>query len=313
MPATLPPLTALRAFDAAARHMSFARAAEELNVTPQALSLQIKSLEEHLGAPLFYRLNRAVELTEAGRALVPGAREGFTALTRGWAAARRATDPARLTVTAGPAFTAKWLAPRLPDFARAHPEIELSFSASLRRMDMATDGVDVAVRFSDHDEPGLYNGALIEEWVMPMMSPALARAHPTPDTLAAAPLVHTESYPFGPDTLDWPRLFAAFGLAPPAKGGPSFSHADHAADAAASGTGVILGRWSLSHGELASGALVAPYPLAVRLPHQYRLLCREGDETRPQVAAFLAWMEARITEMPRPGPEFEIVELKDLP
>ena len=180
MPAHLPPLNALRAFEAAARHMSFARAADELHVTPQALSLQIKSLEAHLGAPLFHRLNRAVELTEAGRALVPGAREGFTALTRGWAAARRATDPSRLTVTAGPAFTARWLAPRLPDFARAHPDIELSFSASLRRMDMATDAVDVAVRFSDHDEPGLYNGALIEEWVMPMMSPALARAHPTP-------------------------------------------------------------------------------------------------------------------------------------
>lgn len=312
MPATLPPLTALRAFDAAARHMSFARAAEELHVTPQALSLQIKSLEEHLGAPLFHRLNRAVELTEAGRALLPGAREGFAALTRGWAAARRASDPSRLTVTAGPAFTARFLAPRLPDFARAHPEIELSFSASLRRMDMATDGVDVAVRFSDRDEPGLFNGSLMEEWVMPMMSPEMARAHPTPQSLAAATLVHTDSYPFAPGVLDWPRVFAALGLKAPPGGGPQFSHADHASDAAASGAGVVLGRWSLSHGELATGRLVAPYRLAVRLPHRYRLLCREGEQGRPQIAAFLSWMEARIAQVPRPGPEFDIVELDDL-
>ena len=101
----LPPLTALRAFDAAARHMSFAKAADELSVTPAALSFQIKSLEEHLGAPVFRRLNRAIELTEAGRALVPGTRDGFVALNAAWRAARRLTDQRVLTVTAGPAFT----------------------------------------------------------------------------------------------------------------------------------------------------------------------------------------------------------------
>src|SRR5210317_545459 len=119
MPDRLPPLTALRAFEAAARHMSFAKAADELNVTPAALSFQIKSLEEHLGAPLFRRLNRAVELTEAGRALSPGATEGFQALSAAWRAAQRLQDEQTLTVTAGPAFTAKWLAPRLYEFAQA--------------------------------------------------------------------------------------------------------------------------------------------------------------------------------------------------
>ncbi|SIN74480.1 transcriptional regulator GcvA [Vannielia litorea] len=313
MPAALPPLTALRAFEAAARHLSFARAAEELHVTPQALSLQIKSLEEHLGAPVFRRLNRAVELTEAGRALVPGAREGFSALTRGWAAARRATDPARLTVTAGPAFTAKWLAPRLPDFARAHPDIELNFSASLRRMDFETDGIDLAIRFSDRDDPGLFNTCLCDEWAAPMMSPALAAAHPTPESLVTAPLVHTDNYPFGPDTLDWPRYFRAAGLTPPAPGGPRFSHADHATDAAVSGTGVVLGRWSIAQGDLASGALVAPYPLAIRLPHRYRLLCRSGEETRPQIAAFLAWILARIADTPDPGLSLTFLDFAELP
>ena len=121
----LPPLTALRAFDAAARHMSFAKAADELSVTPAALSFQIKSLEDHLGAQVFRRLNRAIELTEAGRALVPGTRDGFASLTAAWRGARRVTDTSTITVTAGPAFTAKWLAPRMFAFAQDHPDIEL--------------------------------------------------------------------------------------------------------------------------------------------------------------------------------------------
>src|SRR5690606_21298403 len=135
----LPPLTALRAFEAAARHLSFARAAEELNVTPAALSFQIKSLEQDLGQPVFRRLNRAVELTEAGKGMLPGASEAFSALRAAWSAGRRVGDGHLLTVTAGPGFTAKWLAPRLFLFARKHPEIELRFSASYRLMDFGRD------------------------------------------------------------------------------------------------------------------------------------------------------------------------------
>ena len=157
----LPPLTALRAFEAAARHMSFAKAADELHVTPAALSFQIKSLEEHLGAPVFHRLNRAVELTEAGRALAPGISEGFQSLNAAWRTAQRLTNETTLMVTAGPAFTAKWLAPRFYEFARAHPEIDLRFSATLRNLDFGRDEVDVAIRFGLlKEEPGL--------WSMPM-------------------------------------------------------------------------------------------------------------------------------------------------
>ena len=155
----LPPLTALRAFEAAARHMSFAKAAEELHVTPAALSFQIKSLEEHLGQPLFLRLNRAVRLTEAGRTLAPGVSDGFDTLTQAWRATRRLQNDTVLNVTAGPAFTAKWLAPRMYDFARAHPEIDLRFSATLRILDFERDDVDVAIRFSSSktDEKGLWS------------------------------------------------------------------------------------------------------------------------------------------------------------
>ena len=170
----LPPLTALRAFDAAARHMSFAKAAEELHVTPAALSFQIKSLEEHLGRPLFRRLNRAVELTEAGRALAPGAAEGFATLQSAWRAVRRQEDDTSLTVTAGPALTAKWLAPRLYEFARAHPEIDLKFSATLRNMDLERDDVDVAIRFGNSADDGLYSVPVRKEWLTPVMTPELA-------------------------------------------------------------------------------------------------------------------------------------------
>jgi len=192
----LPPLTALRAFDAAARHMSFARAADELNVTPAALSFQIKSLEDHLGQPLFRRLNRAVELTEAGRTLAPGAADGFRTLSGAWHSAQRLQDTATLNVTAGPAFTSKWLAPRLYDFARAHPGIDLRFSANLRLMDFDRDEVDVAIRFGYSVGPGLYALPLRREWVTPVMSPEMAARFPTPQSLREAPLIFDESIDF---------------------------------------------------------------------------------------------------------------------
>ena len=171
----LPPLTALRAFEAAARHMSFAKAADELNVTPAALSFQIKSLEEHLGQPVFHRLNRAVELTEIGALLTPGLESGFSEIASAWSRVRRFADQTILTVTAGPAFTALWLAPRLFTFAADHPDIELRFSASLKLVDFDRDDVDLAIRFGPRPDKALFSRALADEWATPMMSPELAK------------------------------------------------------------------------------------------------------------------------------------------
>ena len=192
----LPPLTALRAFESAARHMSFAKAAEELHVTPAALSFQVKALEQHLGAPLFVRLNRAVKLTEAGKTLAPGASDGFQALTAAWRATRRLQDHTTLTVTAGPAMTAKWLAPRLYDFARAHPDIELRLAASLRMVDLERDAVDVAIRFGYGADDGLYSVPVRKEWLTPVMSPELAEKYRTPESLKDAPLIFDDSIAF---------------------------------------------------------------------------------------------------------------------
>jgi LysR family glycine cleavage system transcriptional activator len=290
----LPPLTALRAFDAAARHLSFARAAEELHVTPAALSFQIKSLEEHLGAPLFVRLNRAVKLTEAGLALAPGAKDGFEQLAAAWRSAQRANDTQSLTVTAGPAFTAKWLAPRLFDFAQAHPEIELRFSASLRLMDFGRDGIDVAIRFGSGPDAGLYALPLAEEWVVPVMAPELAQRFTTPESLHDAVLITDGSIDFIQPRIDWGSGFTAMGVTAVTPHGPRFDQADHAVDAAIAGVGVVLGRRALVIKDLAEGRLVAPFPYALRTGARFRFLCPEGMENRPQVAAFRDWILAEI-------------------
>jgi LysR family glycine cleavage system transcriptional activator len=299
----LPPLTALRAFEAAARHLSFSRAAAELAVTPAALSFQIKALEDHLGHPLFRRLTRAVELTEAGRALAPGLSEGFGTLARAWSAARRATAPRGLSVTAGPAFTARWLAPRLFGFARLHPGIELRFHATLRLADFARDEVDVAIRYAESVDPALYAEALLDDWVTPMMTPALAPRFPTPESLAAAPLLHQDDAALARSPADWPAWFRAAGVAGQPHAGTRFSQADHAVDAALSGAGVILGRHSIAHGALAAGQLVAPFPLALRTRARFWFVCAKGTESRPQVRAFRDWLLSEIAAMaPVAGP-----------
>lgn len=286
----LPPLTALRAFEAAARHMSFAKAAAELNVTPAALSYQIKALEADLGLPVFHRLNRAVTLTEAGRSLAPGTAEAFAALQSAWSAAKKLTNTDVLTVTAGPAFTAKWLAPRMYEFAQAHPKIELRFLATLRLSDFDRDEVDVAIRFGLGQDQGVYARPLLQDWVTPMMTPELAADYPTPAALAQATLVHDDSTSFFRQPTDWAAWAAAAEAPLDTSHGPRFSQADHAIDAAVAGAGVVLGRVSLATRELAAGRLVAPFDLGLICEAKYSFICPKGHETRPHIAAFEAWV-----------------------
>lgn len=306
MPDRLPPLTALRAFDAAARHMSFAKAADELHVTPAALSYQIKSLEAHLGAPLFRRLNRAVELTEAGHVLAPGSKDGFQALAAAWRATQRLQDTQTLTVTAGPAFTAKWLAPRLYEFAQAHPEIELRVSAALRKMDFARDAIDVAIRFGYGTEPGLYALPLAEEWVSPVMTPDMAQKYPTPESLQNAPLIFDDSINFLNPPCDWAAWFRTMGIDFTPEHGLRFSQADHALDAVLAGVGITLGRRALVIKDLADGRLVAPFKIALSTQAKFRFICPSGTETRPQIAAFRDWILREIEKTAHINAAFDI-------
>lgn len=310
----LPPLTALRAFEAAARHMSFARAAQELNVTPAALSFQIKSLEDHFGSPLFRRLNRAVELTEAGRALAPGTTDAFQMLQSAWRAAGRTVDTGVLTITAGPAFTAKWLAPRLFDFAQSHPEIELRFSASLRLMDFERDDIDIAIRFGlgGDDAPDLYSEKIVGEWLTPMMHPDLAALYPTPASLLKAPLLHQGDIAWLRPACDWAAWFRANGLELGEIHGARFSQADHAIDAAQAGAGVVLGRISLTDRALRDRRLVAPFSTALSTEAYYRVLCPKGSEEKPQFKAFLQWLRQETRKMRDHGHDRRMVPAADV-
>ncbi|WP_068110034.1 transcriptional regulator GcvA [Tropicimonas marinistellae] len=286
----LPPLTALRAFEAAARHLSFSKAAEELRVTPAALSFQIKSLEEHLGQPVFRRLNRAVELTEAGRVLAPGVSDGFSALNSAWRSARRLQETQTLNITAGPAFTSKWLAPRLFDFAAAHPDLELRFVATLKLADLERDPVDAAIRFGEVVDPALFSREIFRDWVTPMMSPALAEQVTGMECLRKFPILHQDDIGFLRHPVDWAAWFRAAGLGKAPTSGPHFGQADHAINAAVAGLGIVLGRATLAEDDIKAGRLVAPFPLALRSSAAYRFLCRRGAETQPKIAAFLDWM-----------------------
>ncbi len=310
----LPPLTALRAFEAAARHLSFALAASELNVTPAALSFQIKSLETHLGAPLFNRLNRAVSLTDAGKALAPGTSDGFDRLHRAWGAAKRSGNQRGLTITAGPAITAKWLAPRLFSFAAAHPEIELRFSATLRLVDFDHDDVDVAIRFGPAGKDGdVFSIPIIEEWVSPMMSPELAERVRRREDLRDLPLLHQDDIRFLKPPIDWPAWFRAAGLGEAADNGPRFSQADHAIDAAEAGLGVVLGRASLAEKSLREGRLVSPFSLALKTDANYRFLCRMGAEHKAPVKPFMDWLLSEVSAIAALAEGRDFVQAADVP
>jgi len=307
-PARLPPLTALRAFEAAARHMSFAKAADELAVTPAALSFQIKSLEEHLGVKLFRRLNRAVALTAAGAALTPGLSEGFEAFRRALRSLDRMRQDRPLAITAGPAFTGKWLAPRIFHFISGHPDIEIRLVASLKVMDFEADEVDAAIRFTLGAPAGCYSEVLITDRMTPMCTPDIAVRLRAPEDMLTAPLIHDDSLTPLPASPTWADWFEAAGLARADwRRGPRFSAAEHAYAAAAEGAGVVLGRISLTGDLLASGRLVAPFDLAIDPVAHFRFVCPEGAEARPDIVAFLAWLRGEVAGALDPGSNLRVV------
>ncbi|MEO0991490.1 MAG: LysR substrate-binding domain-containing protein, partial [Pseudomonadota bacterium] len=252
-------------------------------------------------------------LTEAGQALAPGTREGFEALSAAWRSAKRLQDTATLTVTSGPALTAKWLAPRLFKFATDHPEIELRFSATLRRIDLARDSVDVALRYGYGPDPGLFSRRVIEDWISPMMTPELARTLSSPADLRNATLFHADDIRFLDPPVDWGAWFRAAGIGPVPSGGPRFGQSDHAIDAALAGGGIVLGRSTFAAKALREGRLVAPFPLALTTKAHYRFLCLEGAETRPQVAAFLEWILAEAKDLNDLWDGRQLVAAADVP
>jgi LysR family glycine cleavage system transcriptional activator len=290
----MPPLNALRAFEAASRHLSFANAAAELHVTPAALSQQIKSLEAHLGAPVFLRLNRRVELTDIGRLLSPGVADGFEALQGAWSAALRRVEKQHLTVTAGPAFMAGWLAPRMGSFVTAHPEIELRFTASLRMLNFERDEIDLAVRFGSGDDEGYFSEEMFVDWVTPMVAPSLADQLKTPQDVCSLPMIKQDSGGRLQNYESWDEWCDVFDLQNNASG-PVFTTPDAALTYAVNGSGVVLGRLSLAQHLLQAGQLVMPVKESLRRNLRYRLVCPLGVEEEPNVKVFRSWIKAEMS------------------
>ena len=290
----LPPLNSLRAFEAASRHMSFQKAADELNVTPSALSYQIRQLEDFLQIQLFDRLNRSVVLTDSGRRLEPGTREAFEQLHDAVSRVRSVVPGNVLTVTTGPAFAAKWLTPRLHGFLERHPEIDIRISASLKLADFHRDEVDVGIRFGAGDYPRLHCETLMDEGVIPLISPKLVDRFGGVfglENLKDVLLIHDDSAAFMPNSANWESWLQRAG-APDvdATRGPRFSHADHAIDAAIDGAGIVLGRIAFSIRDLTSGRLVAPFDLMIPAKANFHFVCLEESLKQPKVEAFRSFL-----------------------
>ncbi|MBE1283995.1 MAG: transcriptional regulator GcvA [Rhodobacteraceae bacterium] len=292
----LPPLKSLQFFESAARQLSFSKAADELNVTPAAVSQQIRQLEEYLGVPLFRRLTRAVELTEEARAALPLITEGFDTLAE--AVERLSADEASglLTVSSAPTFAIKWLVQRLPQFSALHPDIDVRLDASLETRNFTRDGIDIAIRLGQGDYPGLHSTRIFEEAVSPVCSPRLLEGpNPlrTPDDLRHHQLLHVDWGAIGLQSPDWEMWLRASGVeGVDTRHGPRFTVESIAIEAAITGSGVALISHAAVAEDLKSGRLVKPFDLTLKTDLAYWLVCPPEQLRRARVRAFADWLLA---------------------
>ncbi|NJO34083.1 MAG: transcriptional regulator GcvA [Rhodospirillales bacterium] len=294
----LPPLNSLRAFDATARHLSFSKAAQELHVTPAALSHQIRGLEDQLGLKLFHRRARSIELTEAARTIHPGIRAGFEAIREAVERLDRGKQDRLLVVSSTPGLTAKWLVPRLYKFLALHPDIETRITASVSYANFATDDIDVGIRLSNGVHPDLYVEKLSEEWLLPLCSPRLlAGQHPlkTPQDLKHFTLIQVDLPGVVPSWTDWMEMVGVDGI--DSTRGLRLNVADHALDAASEGVGVVLAYKMVASRDIALKRLVIPFGPEIPLPGRaYYFVCAKGQEKRAPIKALRDWIVAEMQE-----------------
>jgi LysR family glycine cleavage system transcriptional activator len=290
----LPPLSALRAFEAAARHMSFSKAATELHVTPAAISHQIHALEEDLGVMLFHRLNRSIELTASARVLLPGLTEAFAGIQASVGRLRAHNDTGTLTVTASPSFAAKWLVLRLHRFQEKCPEVDARISATDALVDLAKGDYDIAIRYGAGRYPGLDVELLMKNEVFPACSPQLLAKGPplrTPADLPAHALIHDQAIERDPLAPTWSMWLKAAGVENiPSITGLSFNNMHLALDATIAGHGVVLAQNTIAAADLAAGRLVRLFTLALPDPFAYYVVTAPGALERPKVRAFRDWL-----------------------
>jgi len=290
----LPPLSALRAFEAAARHMSFSKAADELHVTPAAVSHQIHALEEDLGVRLFNRMNRSIELTASARVLLPGLTEAFAGIQSSVRRLRAHNDTGTLTVTASPSLAAKWLVLRLHRFQEQHPEVDVRISATDAIVDLAKGDFDIAIRYGAGRYSGLEVELLLKNEVFPACSPQLLTNGPplrTPADLPAHALIHDQAVERDPLVPTWSMWLKAAGVTNvPAITGLSFNNMHLALDAAISGHGVVLAQSTIAAADLAAGRLVRLFSLALPDQFAFYIVTAPGALERLKVRAFRDWL-----------------------
>jgi DNA-binding transcriptional LysR family regulator len=297
MTGRLPPLDLLRGFEAAARHLSFTRAADELHLTQSAVSRQIKALEDHLGTALFKRQHRALLLTESGQLLY---RAVSDALRRIAEAAAQLRAPGRtLTVSTTISFASLWLVPRLASFRQAHPEADIRVDANNRLVDLARDGIEVAIRYAPPSLVPADAIRLFGEEVMPVASPALLRRQPltSPADLADHVLLHYERPDGGAPWLSWPAWLEVVGAAPiQPRGALHLTQYDQVILAAVDGQGVAIATSPLVKHLIRDGRLVAPLQQRAASSRAYYVAVAAPSAKRPEVEAFVQWLIAQAKE-----------------
>ncbi len=290
MATVLPSLNGLRAFEAAARHLSFTRAADELNVTQTAISHLIRRLEEQLNVKLFVRRNRALELTREAQDFLPAVRTAFEDLRRATARLRRSDRDGALTVSTTASLAAKWLVTRVASFQDAQPGIEVRISTSSHLVDFQREEVDMAVRYGLGTWPGTRANWLMAEDMFPVCSPALLTGdNPlrTPEDLEHHTLLHSSA-----SREDWQLWLTAAGLPASiaARRGLTFDQSFMASQAAVEGLGVALGRARLVEADIAAGRLVVPFNVVLPTGAGYYIVAPEATADTPKIALFRDWL-----------------------
>lgn len=297
----LPSVTAFQSFEAAALRLSFSQAAADLNVTPAAISQQIRSLEIQLGVKLFARTGRGIRLTETGKAWLPEVRRCLERITRTVEAAREHASNV-LSITVAPSLASRWLMGRLYRFSERHPEISVRVIATPEVIDLHEQDVDLAVRFGPGGYPGLVVERLMPEFLVPMCAPGLiALDWPDrhPNDLARYTLIHDVSVTADGGWSLWLQAAKADRVNP--SRGPRYSLADIAMQEAIAGRGVTLARWQLAVADLREGRLVCPFDLAIECPFSYFLVTKPESTDIAKVNAFRDWLfqEAALIEPPQ--------------
>ena len=287
------PLNGLKAFEAAARHLSFTRAADELHVTQAAVSHQVKTLEQRLGVKLFRRLPKSLRLTDEGQALLPELRDAFERIARALNRVTSAQGAAALSVSTLTTFALTWLVSRLPRFQARHPDIEVRLNTTGRLVDFAREDVDLAIRHGDGNWAGLDVVRLCSEQLFPVCSPKLVsgRNRITKGAdLLKFPLLRLDNW------NNWSRWFDAAGVAAPVTQGPVLNRASMLIDAAVDGQGIALARTTLAAWDLINGRLVKPIDVSLRMSNTYWIVCPKATSALPKITIFREWLLAEAAD-----------------